>query len=523
MARQNPKATAKRSLEGRADATTNVEGGLAFKMEPKLELYTRVATALVGEPKFYDPESKGDDEIRRLIGEVAKTDPRFVIDLAIYARHELYLRTIPLVVLVEACRYPETRAFVRKAVKRIVTRADQITELVAAWRKAFGDIGNHAKKGMMSNPLRRGIADAFGNFTAYDLAKYDRDGEVKLRDVLRIAHPKPKNVEQAALWKQALDRRLTPPETWEVVISTKGSSKEAWESVLPKMGYMALLRNLRNFLDKDIGNLDEALKVLADPERVRRSKQFPFRFFSAYREISGHSNPKTTDVLDALEEALRASVVNVPHLPGTTFLSADNSGSMEAAISEKSKVQRNDVANVMQALAAHICDRAITSVFAESFAVVPTMKTGSLLDAVEKFKRTHVGMATNAYLAIDHLREKKIPVDRIVIFSDMQCYDTEARHPWSYRVGGERSLALAYREYVAAIGKTPYLYSIDLAGYGTAQFPPGTKVCMLAGWSDRILSFMDAFEKASNPEVVFEAIKKAGDVPTPKPEPEPEA
>jgi len=511
MARQNPKATARRSVQDRPDATVNEEGGLAFAMQPKMELYTRVATALVGEPKFYDATAQGDDEIRRLIGVVAKEDPQFVLDLAVYARRELYLRTIPLVLLVEACRYPETRTFVRSTVPKVVTRADQLTELVATWKKAFGDIGNHAKAGMMSNALKRGLADAFDNFGAYGFAKYDRDGEVKLRDVLRITHPKPKMPERAALYKQVLERTLTPPYTWEVTISTKGSTKENWEAAIPNMGYMALLRNLRNFIQKGV-DLTPVLKVLTDPEAVRKSKQFPFRFFSAYREIQ--SVTQSAEVLDALETAMRLSVVNVPRLAGTTFLSSDNSHSMDANVSAKSSVSMKDVANVLQALSTHICDKAITSVFAEDFAVVPTMKSGSLLQAVERYRATDVGMATNAFLAIDYLTENGISVDRIVIFSDMQCYDSEvtSRFASMYSSVGARgnSLAESYHRYVSKIGKTPYLYSIDLAGYGTAQFPEGG-VCMLAGWSDRVLGFFDAYEKTKDPGVVFEAIRKAGE------------
>jgi len=510
MARQNPKATIRGALENRGDATTNLEGGLAFQMEPKLELYTRVATALVGEPKFYDPESEGDDEIKRLIGVVAKQDPQFVLDLAVYARHSLYLRTIPIVLLVEACKYPETRAFVRQAVPKIVTRSDQLTEVVAYWKKVFGDIGNAAKKGMLSNPLKRGLADAFDRFNAYSLAKYDRDGEVKLRDVLRIVHPKPKSPEQAALWKQVLERTLTPPDTWEVVISGKGSTKENWESVIPKMGYMALLRNLRNFLDKDV-YLGDVLARICTPAEVKKSKQFPYRFFSAYREIEQHNSDNKTVILDALEGAMRLSVQNVPRLAGTTFISADNSGSMGAPVSEKSKVSRADVANVLQALASSICDDAITSVFGQTFATVTTMKTGSLLQAVETYKRTDVGHSTNAFLAIDYLTNKGISVDRIIIFSDMQCYDSGNRAslgslPFEY--GG--SLAASFRKYCSKIGKTPYLYSVDLAGYGTSQFPPGGKVCLLAGWSDRVFEFFHAFESTGNPDVVFGAIRQAG-------------
>ena len=54
------------------------------------------------------------------------------------------------------------------------------------------------------------------------------------------------------------------------------------------MGYMALLRNLRGFDQVGVSD-DVAATVagrLADPEQVRRSRQFPFRFLAAYRATS---------------------------------------------------------------------------------------------------------------------------------------------------------------------------------------------------------------------------------------------
>src|SRR3989442_7121236 len=140
MAKINRKAR-RFGLFSRSDRTVNYEGGVAFRMTPKMELYTRVATALVGEPKFYEPKAEGDQEMLRLVAEVAKVDPEFVLKLAVHCRRDLHLRTIPTVLLVEACRYG-SKAFVRRYTPHIVQRPDELTEAIAYWKRLFGDIGD---------------------------------------------------------------------------------------------------------------------------------------------------------------------------------------------------------------------------------------------------------------------------------------------------------------------------------------------------------------------------------------------
>lgn len=493
MAKINRKAR-RFGLFSRSDRTTNYEGGVAFRMTPKMELYTRVATALVGEPKFYEPAAEGDQAMLRLIGDVAKEDPEFILKLAVHCRKDLHLRTIPTVLLVEACRY-ESKAFVRRYTPHIVQRPDELTEAIAYWKRLFGDIGDRSPKGMLSNPLKRGLAAAFENFDAYQLAKYDRDGDVKLKDVLRIVHPKPKTPERSEVYRLLRERELPIPETWETYISARGSRKENWEHVVPKMGYMAKLRNLRNFLDKDV-DLEPVLEHLANPKAVATSKQFPFRYFSAYRELENHASPKTPEVLESLEAAMELSVENVPDLAGTTFITADNSGSMQAPVSARSKVKLAEVADILQAIAGHICERAITSVFAEGFKLVHTVKGDGILVNTRRFLETDVGMATNAFLAVRYLIRHKVDVDRILIFSDMQCYDThDVVRLWGMPQGA--SLAEELKQYRAKVNPQVYLYSVDLAGYGTAQFPQDDpRVSMIAGWSERLLNYIPLRESA---------------------------
>jgi hypothetical protein len=496
MAKLNKRATATTSrLREHADATVNEEGGLAFKMDPMTELYTRVCTALVGEKQFYDETGKAKDEaILKLVAKVAKTNPEFILQLAAYARNEMRLRSIPQVLLVEATAYPETKQFVRKWTPSIIRRADELTEVMAYYQTRFGDIGNKKTKGMLCNPLKRGMADAFHQFDAYQLAKYDRDGPTKLRDVLKVCHPKWRDDEQKKMWGMLIKRELPLPKTWEVELTTKGASKEVWESILPRMNYMALLRNLRNLVQHKV-DIKPVLHKLTDPKEVKNSKQLPFRFFSAYKALENNDDVRSsTKILDAMQTALELSIDNLPELNGVTFMSADNSGSMEHLLSEKGTVQLHEVANLFQAMAHKLCDEAITSVFGDNFAVVHASKSDGIITNMQRFRGTDVGCSTNAWKSLQWLNKKKEKVDRIIIFSDEQCYSTEGSGWGGYGDRGQ-SLAEQFEEYKRNSNPKCILYSIDLAGYGTSQFPMDDgSVVLLAGFSERLLDFIQRYE-----------------------------
>jgi TROVE domain len=125
--------------------------------------------------------------------------------------------------------------------------------------------------------------------------------------------------------------------TWEDVLSLAGSrvsKKDLWTALLPSLGYMALIRNLRNLDEAGISDADAArlAERIADPEQVRRSRQLPFRFLSAYLNAPslrwGH----------ALEKALDASLANIGELPGRTLILIDTSASMGSRMSGRSQM-----------------------------------------------------------------------------------------------------------------------------------------------------------------------------------------
>ncbi|MBI4434806.1 TROVE domain-containing protein [Candidatus Uhrbacteria bacterium] len=544
MAKFNATETIGQQLRDRADACVNHEGGLAFELDSRTRLYTRVASALMAEKKFYEDAKTVDAALLADVAAVAAIDPEFVLRLAAYARQVLNLRSVATVLLVEAAAILACKPYVRRWTPEIIRRADEPAEAIAYWVKRHGMIGARGPKGgehAFPNCLATGLADALRRFDEYQFAKYDRDGSVKLRDVLRIVRPKPTTPTQAALYRYLvrgdIDAQLLPKlaakaallrkeafdaeardlaaqahATWEVLTSKFGTKAEVWNAL--HLPFMAGLRNLANLMRNGADEaLDRVIAMLRDPNHVRRSKQLPFRFLSAYRMLDPFvdscgfgraecderiaDHPRRAAVLEAVASALESSVANLPHLTGRTFVTMDNSGSMRQPLSERSQVQYVDVCNLLGAIAHAMCDEAICSVFGESHAVVPVVRKDSILTNMRRLAETYVGLATNAWLAVRHLRETKTRVDRIILFSDMQCYDSaQAPHMRRHESVADQSLAEELRKYRSSVNPEVFMYSVDLAGNGTAQFPTDERrVALLAGWSERFLEFIPLFEQ----------------------------
>ena len=278
--------------------TTNHEGAVAWRMTPEWELYTTVVTTMGTDDKYYEG---GEVRIRRIADLVRRVDPVFVAQLAIYAREQMHLRSVPLLLLVELSMQHKGDSLVSRAVSRTIQRADEMAELLMCYQWRM-----HAKHlDKVSHQLLKGLAEAFNKFDEYQLAKYDRrkNKVVTMRDVLLLAHPKPKDEAQALLFRKVLNGTLETPYTWETQLSAlgqrhftskeeeKAAKREEWSKLIAsnRLGYMATLRNLRNLLCLGIGyeSLEKVCRFLSDETAVRRSKQLPFRFLFAFQELSG--------------------------------------------------------------------------------------------------------------------------------------------------------------------------------------------------------------------------------------------
>ena len=480
--------------------TENYEGEEAYKLSPEMELYTAVCTANL-QPKYYSPDTR--EELARLRRLIKQVPPEFVANLAVYAREEMYLRSIPLVLVTELAKIHKGDSLVADTATRVIQRADEITELLAYYQLA-NNRTNLKKLGKLSKGIQKGVKASFEKFDEYAFAKYNRKGEVSFRDAIFLTHPR-----VTALMEKIVDGTLETPYTWETQLSEKGNTKEVWEDLIDsrKVGYMATMRNLRNILEADVSNdhLEKVASFLSNEKAVHYSRQLPFRFYAAYKEIKKLGNPRASFILDALEEAVKHSAANIEGfgLDTSVVLACDVSGSMQTQISPRSSIQNFDIGIILSMLLQSRCKAVTTGMFGDTWKTIQ-VPTNNILGNADEYHRREgeVGYSTNGYKVIDDLIKKRQRADKVMIFTDCQMWDSRHRGmSWGYNRSrnDNRHIREAWKEYKTKVSPNSKLYLFDLAGYGNVPLDISTKdVYLIAGWSDKVFNALAAIDRGED-------------------------
>ncbi|MFB7617358.1 TROVE domain-containing protein [Kitasatospora sp. NPDC056181] len=469
----------------------NHNGGTGFLRDAKSELFLLAVANMVGQDTCYETGGDRDDRYTALVRELAVADPEWTLGLLRWLRSDAHLRTAALVGAAEFTRArldAGAPGHSRQAVDAVLQRADEPGELLAYWTSHYGRA--------LPKPLKRGIADAVRRlYHGRSLLKYDTASRgYRFGDVLELTHPSPDPAKpwQGELFRYALDRRHRPEEavppaadrlltanrellalpveerraavtaeggaerlaaaglTWEALAGWLQGPLDAavWEAVIPSMGPMALVRNLRNFDQAGVPDevAAEVARRISDREEVQRSRQFPFRYLAAHRHAPslrwGH----------ALETALSHSLANVPSLPGRTLVLVDRSGSMFDRPSAQTQLNRADSAAIFgTALKVRAADADLVE-FGSTSRVVEVGRGEAVLRVLGRFG--NLGGTDTTTAVRTHYRGH----DRVVIVTDEQ---TGPGH-WS---GGDP---------LAAVPADVPVYTWNLAGYATGHGPSGS-------------------------------------------------
>jgi 60 kDa SS-A/Ro ribonucleoprotein len=380
------------------------EGARGRRFTPEMELKRALMNCLLWEHQFYEDGVAIADRIKAL---VPRVEPARVAALAIEAREQMKLRHAPLLVVREMARQEKHRALVADTLDRVIQRPDEMTELLAIyWADALGPM-QQRKRQPVSAQVKKGLARALTKFDAYQLAKYDRDGAVRIRDVLFLVHAKPKDADQAKIWKQLVDGELASPDTWEVSLSSGKDKRETFERLIAenKLGGLALLRNLRLMQKAEVPRSTIAEAIAA----MRTDRILPYRFISAARYAP--------DFEPELESAMLKSIKDYARLPGRTRLLIDVSGSMFAPLSAQSEMTRAEAACGLAILAREVCDEVEIFTFSQDVVKVPPRRGFALRDAIigsQPHGSTFLGKA------VTEIDRKG---DRLIVFTDEQSHD----------------------------------------------------------------------------------------------------
>lgn len=396
MARINtPARNANRTL-----TETTHEGARVAPASASQQLRRSVLACLLFEDNFYE---SGVAAATRIMQHAAAVPLAEVAALAVETRKVHGLRGAPLLLTNAMLFHPQygsegASTLIEATIKEVCDRADMPGELLAMYWKDG--------KRPLANPLRRGLAAALNSYNEYQLAKYANRGGIRPRDVLFLTHAKPKDKEQAALFKQLADDKLAPPDTWEVRLSSGEDKKAVFTDLLSrkKLGALATLRNLRNMRESGV---DRALVRDALMRIDERARILPFQFMAAARFCPGWE--------DLLEPAMLKATETLERLPGKTVLLIDHSGSMQGALSARSTLNRLDAARSLAVLLREICDEVVIAAYDTKLTELPPRRGFSLADIVPRPRG-----GTDTGMAVQWANEQK--PDRIIVFTDEQSH-----------------------------------------------------------------------------------------------------
>jgi hypothetical protein len=422
------------------------EGAPARNISPELQLRRSVLACLLWESQFYEDGVEIAGRIAELVPKVAAEQ---VAAIAVEAREQMKLRHAPLLLVREMARHKTHRALVADTLARVIQRADELAEFVAIYWKD-GRVP-------LSGQVKKGLAAAFPKFDEYALAKYDRGGPIKLRDVLFLCHARPRDAAQAGVWKKLIWGRLNTPDTWEVALSSGADKREAWQRLLAenKLGALALLRNLRNM--REAGLEDEL--VLSALRSINTARVLPFRFLAAARYAPQWE--------ETLEQAMLKCLAGQEKLAGKTIVLVDISGSMTAPLSRRSEMQRTDAAYGLAVLLREIGEKVGVFSLSDDLVEVPARRGFALRDAIDTSQRHN---STQLGKAVEGLNQKE-KYDRLIVITDEQAHD----------------------KVPAARGKG---YVVNVAGYKNGV--GYGKWTHIDGWSESVVEYIRALEQTQS-------------------------
>jgi 60 kDa SS-A/Ro ribonucleoprotein len=511
----------------------NLMGERAYKLDPREELVATVLTTFV-QKSYYESEKEVLNRIKKAMEEC---DPLFIAKLALYTRNEANMRSSSHVISAELASRAAGKEWARRFYQKVSVRPDDMSEIIAYYK-------NIMKQKKLSNAMREGFKKKLEGMDPYLIDKYKMKGrDLSLIDLVNLLHPIPtkKNEEAFKLLMtqggKGLDK-LYSSKIFEKEMSKTGkvegnvdeAKKEAITSILENTAGMPifnLLRNLRNIILYAPNKIDDAISQLTNPEKIKNSRLLPFRFLSAYNEISkmvyGGKNTDsgivfedeiqgslvTKDVFDggkkkvlnAVENAIELSCINIPTLEGRTAILIDHSGSMRgdggghSLVSALSTTRSSDIANVFASMLLRFQPSVYVGLFGDRLVGFDVKREEGILATAHRIHElgSSCGGSTEAgiYEFFNNIINNQKRIDNIIIFSDMVIGDGCGwyGHSDETRGGNFKNLFKKFRS-MYPITK---VVSVDIKQtQGTSVFNKNYGVTQVAGWSDKIFDVISA-------------------------------
>lgn len=419
-------------------------GARGVKASPQYALRRAVMSCLLWEDQFYEDGVTIADRIRAIVPLVSTSD---VVAIATEARNKMKLRHAPLWIANAMLDSDDHRTSVAALLAEIIQRPDEMGEMLSMYWKGG--------RKPIARQLKKGLQLAFLKFNEYQLAKYNRETTITLKDILFLteARSKAKTKEQRDLLDKLVEGTLDTPDTWETAIGSEDKKAE-WTRLLKenKLPALALLRNLRNMTEAGVS--DKAIEKAL--ENMKTERVLPFRFITAAR-YAPRLEPK-------LEAAMFKCLEGQEKMTGKTAILVDVSGSMDAKISDKSELMRIDAACGLAMLAKEVCNARVFT-FSQDILEVAPRRGFALKDVI-----THSQPHGSTYLGQAITSLNKVKLDRLIVITDEESRD---------EVGGSTA---------------PLSYMINVAS-GENGVGRGGTWTKISGWSEAVIDYIREIER----------------------------
>lgn len=549
MAKYNQKRESKSEVQ----VTTTFESGKGFTQTAERELIALLATGLSN--TYYENETEREKRFREIIKKVAEKDATFAAKALIYARtvfgqrsvtHYGAVEMIPFLSGSELAKRFYSKRDRKENIGGIVYRLDDMGEILACYQ---------AKNGVdapIPNAIKKGFKEAIEHSDAHILAKYQmKTRSVSLVDIVNLVHPVAtpingtvkvsldefkKAIKGTKFEKEYDFSQLNPEETVmeiptlralvlgvlkqfdtvedkntdagktvaekvkkgeitneEAAVELNEAKTENYAELIKtkKIGYLALLRNIRNILKtNDTALLDMACEQLVDEQFIKKSLVWPHQIDLALEVILEEFRGSVlSKVVTALNTAYERSIPNLSELfnEGRTAVVLDVSGSMYTKISiGKGKYGISSALDKGALVAATLAKGIGAEMFV--FATNAASIKYNPLDSIHTLKQNLLhghGVGGGTYWGnIFPLLYKHGKFDRVFIISDEQ---------------GADQVETSYKRYCSQYG-TPNVYIINICGYGPTMIKESTKVHRLYGYT------ADIYETAKKVELDIDAV-----------------
>lgn len=457
------------------------EGGTVYEKNC-IEDLTNFMLSSYLENQFYET---ADEQINRFIDLLDKVSKQvsleWIAKLSFFARKELGMKSVSHL----TAAWLNSKAFENKRTyyRNIMKIPSDIAEVFAAI-DMLGDKRSHA--------LVRGAGDYLSSLKDYQLGKYKLKGkEYNMYDLINITHAHSATIDK---YKAGT---LETPDTWETAISGSKSDEEKsqnWQRLVEenKLGYLALIRNLRNIVNSspDADWIEKYLVPQIENEvAIKKSLVFPYQIYCSWKNYG----IRNFSIDAALDRAFRIACGNMPKMDGRTVIVLDVSGSMENKLSSNSQLTLKEVGAVYAAAMFVNCNADFIK-FGNDAKRIKLNKLENIFNLVEKmYANDNCGYGTDIVPAFRLMNEK---YDRIFLVSDMQIMNKNSSGWWWCK---RQNGIDTYNRYCEVYKCHPHMYSFDLANYSTqVENPNNPRIHLLTALNDTLFKMLPYIENGNS-------------------------